>query len=137
MKVTSYAVARPAYYDRGASGVASSYGPLAVAPHAITIRWTSTIAAGFKVLVEHTYQSSQRAVVATVAGNWGSLVITGTNTLQTTAGTSNVTGVTATSVITGAITLYAGDTIYSQTYDSSTGGTVYFETNYKGTLFVA
>ena len=49
MKITSYAVARPQYYDRNAVSTFFSGGGT-YAQHATTTRWTTTVAAGKKML---------------------------------------------------------------------------------------
>ena len=50
MKITSYAVARPQYYDRGAVSTFFSYAAT-LSQHAATTRWTTTVAAGKKLLL--------------------------------------------------------------------------------------
>ncbi len=51
MKVTSYAVARPAYYDRDSTGT-SLTATTSAGPHAATARWTFTVGSGKKSYVE-------------------------------------------------------------------------------------
>ena len=68
MKVSSYAVARPNYYDRGATSVIGTYESANIAPHGATERWTYTVAAGYRLLIENLLLSNYRATTATVSG---------------------------------------------------------------------
>ena len=136
MKITSYAVARPAYYDRSAAS-AIAYYAANVAPHAATIRWTSTVAAGKKQFVEFARTSIYRTALATTAGLYSSDILIAGISLTSSVGTSVVVGASVALTITGAITLYAGDSILAGTEDGSIGGQVFFIAGYRATEFAA
>jgi len=138
MRVSSYAVARPSYYDRNATSSLSSYAAN-LGPHADTTRWTVTVAAGKKSLVELGATYSRRITVATVAGEYGSyiqLTSGATNVyFPATATVSNVVDFTNSAQYSGSPTLYAGETIAGHTYDLCTGGIVNYTVAAKLTTF--
>ena len=136
MKVSSYAVARPAYYDRSAAS-ATAYYAADVAPHLGTIRWTATVAAGKKQFVEFSRTSVYRTTAATTAGLYESSISIAGISLTSSVATSVASGTSQALTVTGAITLYAGDSILAQTYDASVGGTVFFIAGYRATEFAA
>lgn len=136
MRISSYAVARPAYYDRNATSSYASYDA-PVGPHGNTTRWTITVAVGKKLLVEQATTQVYRTTAATVVMGCGSQIWYVGQIFQTSSSSSNSVGLLdKTNLMTG-VTLYAGETMYGNTYDGSTGGTVTFTVNYKGTLFDA
>ena len=136
MKVTSYAVARPSYYDRNSSAATATYADTA-APHGETTRWTATIAAGKKQFVEFTRCSVYRLTAPSTASVYeGRIYVSGTQ-FTGAVETSGVVGTLESVTLTGAITLYPGDIIYAATYDLSTGGTVFFSVGYRSTQFDA
>ena len=136
MKVTSYAVARPAYYDRNSSAATLSFSNSA-GPHGATTRWTATIAAGKKEFVEFTRCSVYRLTAPTVDNVYEARIIVSGVQLTGAVGTSGVVGTLLAVTLTGAITLYPGDIMLSETYDLSTGGTVYYNIGYRSTQFDA
>ena len=136
MKVSSYAVARPAYYDRSAAS-ATAYYAANVAPHLITTRWTTTIVAGKKQFVEFSRTSVYRTTLATTAGLYESNISIAGISLTSSVDTSVVVGASQALTVTGAITLYAGDSILATTVDQSVGGTVFFIAGYRATEFAA
>jgi hypothetical protein len=141
MRVSSFAVARPAYYDRNASSLSAQYSGV-VAPHGGTVRFTVTVAAGKKLFLEsgHVYISRQTA--ATVVGNFDVVIYvnTGGNNpryLYVASKDNTVQPAPTFATITGTTTLYTGEVLESQTADGSTGGLVQFISMYKATSFDA
>jgi len=139
MKITSYAVARPQYYDRGAVSAFFSYSAT-LGNHAATTRWTTTIASGKKLFLE---QAEVFLLTATVAAAPLRLA----TRVQITDGT-NYTSVVAQdqqqsaslytpnyTTVYPAITVYAGEIIYGTTFNDSVTGTVFMATAAKGTTF--
>jgi len=136
MKVTSYAVARPNYYDRNSISTYQSYDAGA-SPHSGTTRWTTTVAAGKKLQVEQAIVGYYVTVVGTVAGNYGSQLYVVGQILATVGAATNVVGANTYVNPPGIITIYGGETLYAVTYNFTTGGTVNHLTNFKGTTFDA
>lgn len=140
MRVSSFAVARPAYYDRNAASIANIYLQT-VAPHASTARWTYTVASGKKLQLENTTIRVIRITAATVAGTYATEVTLtiGASTYLVTQSyqTSNVANFTDFRTDQTVMTLYAGEIITGATIDTSTGGTVQYGLWNKGTLYDA
>ena len=141
MKVTSYAVGRPAYYDRNAVGYRQHYNAT-VAPHSFTVRWTATIAAGKKGYIEGAFCYSYAFTLATGSGLVWSYVETdagGNTNFVTNAGfvTSLTVNQLDKSQQTSPVTMYAGDTINGKSYNASTGGLVNHIIDASYTLFDA
>ena len=142
MKVTSYAVARPAYYDRNASSVIQT--DLAVyAPHTATVRLTYTVAAGKKMFIETSSTLVQNVTAPTVAGLASAIVriqnaaVQITDPIRSDALTSAVLTTIYNNSLTGQTTLYAGEQALLITANASTGGTVLHLEAFKATLFDA
>ena len=140
MKVTSYAVARPAYYDRNSSSSVQTYLDQ-VSPHGVTTRWTTTVAAGKKLAVEVTVMRNLRLSAAAPVGVQGSeLTITSGASLlvmlsnRQTDNTLNVAYVVQNTV---NYTLFASESIKAESFDLSTGGVVQYALTLKGTSFDA
>ena len=141
MRVTSYAVARPSYYDRTAVGSTLSFESAPLAPHGTTTRWTTAIAAGKKAYVESGIAFALRSSAAATSGaiyvyhqvNSGATSgrITHIGQQITTVGTS------LNMLVPTQVTLYAGDQLTGFTADQSTGGTCDFICNAKLTTFDA
>ena len=141
MKITSYAVARPAQYDRNASS--NIQGDAAIyAPHGVTSRWTSTVPSGFKLFLEACSVSQQNITAPTVAAQ-ASIIIRITSgvlfmdPIRLDILTSAVTTSIFSNQVFGQVTLYAGETMNVFTLNSSTGGTVLMASGAKGTQFAA
>ena len=142
MRVSSFAVARPAYYDRAAAGGRSRfYGT--VAPHAQTLRFTVTIAAGKKAFAELVAVRVAQASVSTVTSRADSVIdstdgVTNTSLAYAAVYTSTVS---ANQYVFNASpsqqTLYAGDALKAYTEDGSTGGTVLYVVDARYTTFDA
>ena len=141
MKITSYAVARPSYYDRNASSIMPSFAGV-LSPTGATTRYTYTVAAGKKALIETSTAYIGRVSVASTSGYFFSdtritlasgayVILIRPNQIDNTVGPAYFASST------GTTTLYAGETVSAETTDSSTGGTVAFLLASKGTLFDA
>jgi len=141
MKVTSYAVARPNYYDRNAAGTSVRYLASGVAPHSQTTRWTVTIASGQKAFAEMagvriapqtvaTAFASAAAGVDTYSGGVYSTLIY----IQTTMSAALAVAYAAYPV---SVSLYAGDQLLGFTADYSTGGTALYIVDSKYTTYTA
>jgi len=141
MRVSSYAVARPAFYDRNAAGFISSYNSNP-GPHGETTRVTVTVAAGKKHSVEvmglqlirdtapsATVFSAVRAYITPSGG-------TSTKFVELDL-FSTVVNTTNTFYVPPPITLYPADVMIYNTVDSSTGGTITYNLVYKSTIFDA
>ena len=136
MKVTSYAVGRPAYYDRQSSSLVSGYTGT-VAPHGLTVRFTQTVPADQKYMIEFSEGYLGRATAFTTTGASGAFIlVTGVavinifGTLPTT--TSSLVQQQAFNMV-----VVEGEVITGSTQDYSVGGTVYYEINVKSTVFTA
>ena len=140
MKVTSYAVARPNYYDRAATSLIKSYGAV-VGPHGATTRWTTTVSAGNKANIENTHGYVDRQTVATTANNvvFWARILSGSDysTIIFARSDVNTTTMLLDRSVAGAITLYAGEVYEGLTIDGSTGGTCNFSLSTKITTFTA
>jgi len=141
MRVGSFAVARPAYYDRNATSTLQSYGA-DLAPHTTTTRFTTTVAAGTKLIVEVAQAFTMTTSAATTAGR-------GFSQVQVTSGGTSVdlarvdqiqlsTSQAATQqLIPLSLTVYAGETVTGVTFNGSTGGTLFHVAAFKGTTYSA
>ncbi len=140
MKVTSYAVARPNYYDRNATPQTNE-SSVTVGPHNFTTRYTVTIAAGKKAILEFGYVSLQRATVAATASNYVGAVLCVSSSINIRApfleATSNVALAQVSLAFPLNLTIYAGERIESLTADFSTGGTVFYTLQSKATIYDA
>ena len=140
MKITSYAVARPAYYDRTAVAATGAYYNT-VGPHATTVRITYTTPAGKKALLEVATLELIRSVAATVAGNLDLQMLINSGGTDVRAGhvatNTNTVGTLFQDKLYGAPTIYAGETCSGTSSDGSTGGTVTYAITNKITQFDA
>jgi hypothetical protein len=141
MKLGSLAGARPNYYDRNASAINLLYDAGGIVPHVITIRATTTIAAGKKALVEQQSLYMIRQTAPIIHGlAFATIYVTaaGTDTALGRASiASAVVHTTSSVVIASQATLYAGETYRLETLDASTDGTILYTIAMKGTLFDA
>ena len=140
MRVSSYAVARPAYYDRNASSTIGAY-VFTVAPHANVVRWTVTVASGKKLLIEGGICTHWAITAPSVAAaRFGLIrVNNGSNDFDVAfaMGISATLNLQFSDKATTIATVYAGETVAGTTGDASTGGTVFFDVGIKGTTFDA
>lgn len=141
MKVTSYAVARPAFYDRSSlSGRKASN--VVVAPHAVTTRFTYTVPAARKAFVETAFVKYNQVTLPTVTGLVVNSVqnsdgITASTNVSMSVNSSIATLTALTLFTTGNCTVFAGETISDLTYDGSTGGTIQFTSDCRYVEFDA
>jgi hypothetical protein len=140
MRVSSFAVARPNYYDRNATSSLQKYSAV-LAPAVNTVRWTVTISAGTKAFIELGFSSTRRITVGTVAGEYGAYMRLTSGAVYvdfpTISTISNVLDAFTVSQFTSQPTLYAGETLSGSTYDGTTGGTVQHSVAAKLTIFDA
>ena len=142
MKVSSFAVARPVYYDRNSSTFGKSYEASAIAPHATTTRWSYTVPAGKAAYVEACGGMMWRDGIATVA----SLAQTVFNTVTSDTVTATVlqnrtytnTGNDPVMFSLSQLAfLKAADVFGVNTFDGSTGGSFQYGMYAKFTQFDA
>ena len=141
MRISSYAVARPAYYDRNATSTLQSYSSID-APVVQTTRWTTTVAAGTKLLIEMANGRLTTVTAATVKSiyDYGAIYITsGATTISMVdiALDTNTVGAYRQQLITQGPTIYAGETVFAATAAASTGGTIQYVLQIKGTTYTA
>ena len=141
MRVSSYAVARPQYYDRNATTKNLAYGAAAIAPHLNTTRFTYTVPSGRKCFVESLSVSSYRDSAATVAGQQLLNIVvydgvTYCNLISLYYATTTV-GAVQTQILGNNATVYAGHVILGATWDLGTGGTQDLRLSAKGSEYDA
>lgn len=140
MKVTSYAVARPNYYDRDTTSYADSYDGATVAPHTYTVRSTTTVASGKKLLIESMFTYMRRKTAATAVSDYLIAATTYTSTsnasLSRLFSISNTLGVVQVTQ-TSQFTMFPAEYYEIVTADFSTGGTVEYLCGVKGVTFDA
>jgi len=140
MKVSSFAVARPAYYDRNATATYSTYNSSGIAPHTYTVRWTYTVPAGKKAIMETATILISTQVVATVNGSREAYIRVTSPSSATIIYLGNTTNTALAFTFIAAPTqptFYAADAITGNTFDSGTGGQVYYDINGKFTAYDA
>lgn len=136
MRVASLGVARPAYYDRNAASINGNYGAT-VGPHTGTTRFTYTVPASKKCLVEATFGVITRATAATTAGLVA--VYAGTSTVRSIniVTTNNTVPVALQDKSYTQLTVYSGASFTAVSQDGSTGGTNEIIIQFSGTEFDA
>ncbi len=126
MKVTSYALGRPMYYDRNSTVVGGAYYA-EVTAHALTTRWTITNTSSQKMFVDSGSISLTRTgVPAGAAISFG--------TLQSPSGTSIIMcpmftatlGQSTVVAMGGSVYVPPGGVLEGRTADLSTGGFIQF-----------
>jgi len=128
------------WYDRNPVAKHYASNPSSVAPHSATVRWIYTVPSGKKAFISILQAGVTRQTAATTLGqayaaiyltiSAVSDVILAANLNDNTVGAKNVL------VASGGV-LNAGDSIYGQTMDISTGGTCMYNVNYYTTEFNA
>jgi len=139
---TPSAVARPAWYDRNPTTQNFYISVLNQAPHTTTERFSRTIPAGKKAMVEVGQCSLVRRTAATtLQAAQAFLSITPSGGYETPLLTAhlfdNTVGARADAFIGQSVTLNAGDIIKGYTFDSSTGGAIDYNMCLKITEFDA
>jgi len=135
-------VARPEWYDRNPAPAAQFYSGSGVAPHSATVRWTYTVPAGKKAMVEFIECAVWRRTAATTAGSSrGFIQYTpqgGSTVVLLRAEVNTLTLGDKDCVTTGqALVLKAGDALEAITEDLATGGNCDYILNVKITEFDA
>ena len=137
MKVSSYALGRPAYYDRNPTAVAGSFSNI-LGPHALTVRWTITASATQKIFFDSGITVVTRYTAATVLGNVGTSIDTPFgNTITIAFVFSNTLGTQTQSSLAGSLLVLPGASVYGMSFDTSTGGTIYYFNYVHGIAFDA
>ena len=139
MKITSYAVARPQYYDRNAVSTFFSGGGT-YGTHVNTTRWTTTVAAGQKLLIEQGEVFCLTIAAAAVPRRIAAkATITDGTYLTSFASQDGRQSASTTTpdekIVYPSITVYTGETVYGTTFNESLTGTVFMFVGMKGTTF--
>ena len=132
MKVTSYAVARPMYWDRNAVETSSTYIPADLAPHAETIRFTFTVAANRKAFLDTAFiQIVRTSAYASIGEARVALFVTPSGGTQTCIMRQSIIIATVyvyqQFTLGGSVLMTAGTVLTSTTSDSCTGGLVSYQ----------
>lgn len=137
MRVGSFAVARPMYWDRNPVTTSNGYYNT-VGPHSNTTRFTYTVPSGRKAFIDSGSVNVNRITAATVAGQVRVALATPTLSNVLTLFTySNTVGFADKSVVGGSLLILAGAVLEGTTEDTSTGGTILFTIYAHGTEFDA
>lgn len=137
MKVSSYALGRPSYFDRTPSAVAGSFSNI-LGPHALTARWTVTAAATQKIFFDSGITVATRYSAATVLGAAVTSIDTPFgNTITVAYLFSNTLGTQYQSSLAGSLLVLPGASTYGMSQDASTGGTVNYYNYVHGIAFDA
>jgi len=139
---TPSAVARPDWYDRNPITHVGGWTGLDVAPHSQTPRFTYTVPAGKKAMVEILHGLIMRKTAATTLDNaevWWQIYPGGGGgvTVITQILHSNTVGNKDTQALGPSLTLLPADQLRCYTIDVSTGGTHDWSVGYKITEFDA
>lgn len=142
MRLFQLEPARPQWYDRNPLAKSLAFAGSAIAPHGNTVRWTYTVPANRKCLLEWNYNFILRE---TAAGVLGAEVIQinytpsggGGALLQDTRQVNNSANALTQITTTPQLSLFAGDNVNGDTTDTSTGGTSTYALMAKGTEFDA
>lgn len=134
-----YNPGRQAVYDRSPVGQALSYTADGVAPHGVTTRFTRTVPAGMRAVLQSAAATLLRV---TAAAPVGLLEVTVTATVAAAPVRvvdllllTNAVGDTQRDVWSGELLLGAGDVLSGTSADASTGGTVDYRINALQTEF--
>ena len=137
MKVSSYALGRPSYYDRTPVATAGSFSNI-LGPHALTSRWSITASATQKIFFDSGIVVATRYTAATVLGAAGATIDTPFgNTITVAYLLSNTVGTQYQSSLAGSLLVLPGATVYGMSFDGSTGGTVNYYNYVHGIAFDA
>lgn len=137
MRISSYAVARPMYWDRAPSQVSIGYYNT-IAPAAYTTRWTYTVPAGRKAFIDSGSINVNRVTVAAPVGVARATIETpASSIILAVFATSNIAGDIQRASVGGSLLILAGTAIVGTTEDTSTGGTMLFAMFAHGVEFDA
>jgi hypothetical protein len=142
MKVSSFAVARPIYYDRNGTSGVKAYQAYGLAPHAEVERWSYTVPVGKKAYVEMFQVGVKRDTVATVVSRyWAEMFFypsgSGATKILEASLQSNVADTQLNFIVGGSMLMFAGDQLAGWTGDASTGGTITVQVSAKYSQFDA
>ena len=141
MKVSSFAVARPVYYDRNSATAGQlAYGT--VAPHAAATRFTYTVPAGKRCYVEVNYVELRRVTIATSAATTYAQIYSSNSDASDTVISyttifDNLANTYDRTITSAVCILNAGNSLTGSTFDNSTGGTIAYTVGSKYTQFDA
>ena len=141
MRVASLGVARPAYYDRNATSTTGSYAAT-VTQHTLTTRYTVTVAAGTKLLIEAAETVILTVTAAVTPLRLASRVVVTSGAITQSVCATDITQSASTTTPTFliqplAVTLYAGDTVTGPTFMDSVTGSAFMATSFRGTTYTA
>jgi len=142
MRLQHVLVTRPDWFDRNPTAQSGGYVASSVAPHALTQRWTYTVATGKKAILQTAICIVQRDSVASVLGAQSSYmryIPSGGSAVRPlyAYNTSNTLSAAQSNNIGATMALLAGDQIDGSTLDDSTGGTGFYLTSFQGIQFDA
>jgi len=138
---TPSAVARPHWYDRNPSNIWRQYAAT-LGPHSSTQRWSYTVPAGKKALVEFSIACLLRVTAASTVGEAYAYVYytpsggTGGSLFEVRLLTNGI-GDGKSLIVGQGIMMFAGDQLLGFTGDGSTGGTIEYVIAVKITEFDA
>lgn len=122
--------------DRNPLGISYSFASGSIAPHADTTRWTYTVPANRRFILNEAYAHLCRTALAGAAGaiSVNILVNQGAGNIYVARlyDLNNYVGDTMQLVIPAGLVLLAGHYIYATTSDTSTGGTVLYTVTLTG-----
>ena len=132
MKVSSYAVARPMYWDRNAVETSNAYEGNNLAPHADTTRFTYTVAASRKTFLDTAFiQIVRTSAYASLGEARVGMFVTPSGGTETCIMRQSIiiatTYVYQQFTMGGSVLMTAGTILKATTSDGSGGGTVSFQ----------
>lgn len=142
MKISQANPARAAPYDRAALEIGRRFFSAGIGPHASTQRFTYTVPAGKKCLVESVQAMYLRETVAAPVGLFSALVqvnllaVTAID-LATTISLNNTVGATDRAIVAPQSTIIATSLLQAFTADAGTGGAVTYLLTAKALEFNA
>jgi hypothetical protein len=142
MRIQNVRASRPDWYDRNPVMVGNIYGGDALAPHALTTRFTYTVPTGKKCYLEYGQLKVTRdgATATPVKAGCDFPITAGISTtpiLGIASIISGTLGATDNQTLGAAIILVAAFAFTGSTFDTSTGGTCGYIVTFKGTEFDA
>lgn len=128
---------RTEWYDRAPLLVQRLFAQT-IAPAGLTARWSYTVPASRKCLVENAIAIQTRITAAGAGGYCASFIGDGAAYVVAAIGYQFTSaGMQQTGALAGAMVYLAGSTITGQTWDTSTGGTVEYLVSMKATEYDA
>lgn len=142
MRFFFQAAARAAPADRNPTSKGHTYQATGVAPHGATTRFSYTVPAGKKLVLEAAQNTALRATAAAPVGLYQSvalIVLIDANQpwLSYAWSLDNTVGARTAMNFAGPVSLLAGEQLITSTSDASTGGTVNYAAAVKGTEYDA